>query len=60
MRKYLTVENTTAAKKAGGGSAPNTPGAAKGKTAAVATKAATVKKAAPVEREPNSVAPVRL
>jgi competence protein ComEA len=54
MRKYLTVGNTTTAKKAGSGSAPGTAGAVKGKAAApngMATKAATVKKSAPVERE---------
>ncbi len=52
MRKYLTVGSTTTAKKAG--SAAGTAGAAKGKTAApngTATKATTVKKSAPVERD---------
>ena len=52
MRKYLTVGSTTTAKK--GGSTPGAPGAAKGKATAqngTATKAAAVKKSAPVERE---------
>ena len=54
MRKYLTVGSTTTAKKASGGSAPSTPGAAKGKAVApngTATKATAVKKSAPVERD---------
>jgi hypothetical protein len=53
MRKYLTVGSTAAPKKAGG-SSPGTPGAAKGKAAVpngTATKATTVKKSAPVERD---------